>query len=160
MKIQINKVTIKEQVENKIGSILKEKYHEKIAERLFESSLLIIDDSVHEVGKHYYIHYDQEIKENHIKEVIKQIFEWKHKIQDRSEEGNITDLDKLLSKRIVNTLEEYIETLEEKDIDKRQRKLYLISATVAITNNRKIEDIIQYPSSIELCRINNWKVSY
>ena len=160
MKIQVNKVTIKEQVENKIGSILKEKYHEKIAERLFESSLLIIDDSVHEVGKHYYIPYDQEIKENYIKEVIKQVFEWKHKIQDRSEEGNITDLDKLLSKRIVNTLEEYIETLKEKDIDKRQRKLYLIIATVAITNNRKIEDIIQYPSSIELCRINNWKVSY
>jgi hypothetical protein len=32
MKIQVNKVTVKEQVENKIGSILKEKYHEKIAE--------------------------------------------------------------------------------------------------------------------------------
>jgi hypothetical protein len=160
MKIQISKVTIKEQVENKIGSILKEKYHEKIAERLFESSLLIIDDSVHEVGKHYYIPYDHEIKENYIKETIKQISEWKHEIQDRSKEGNITDLDKLLSKRITNILEEYIETLEEKDIDKRQRKIYLVSATVAITLNKRIEEIIQYPSSIELCRINNWKVSY
>jgi hypothetical protein len=104
----------------------------------------------------YYIYYPQQEKENFVKEVELHVFEWKSKIQERSDEEDITGLDHLLSSKIIDTLEEYLEALEESDIDKRQYKLYYVDSFAAVWNNRKIEDIIKHPFSVELCRRNNW----
>jgi hypothetical protein len=51
MSHQILKSKIKEQVENKVNPILKERYHEDIAIKLFKSSSEIIRDSIDEVTK-------------------------------------------------------------------------------------------------------------
>jgi hypothetical protein len=69
-----------------------------------------------------------------------QISEWKSKILIRRNERKITRLDRVLSKKILNMLVEYLGALEETDIDKRQRKLYHVEAVAAITDlqiNRK-----------------------
>ncbi len=71
-------------------------------------------------------------------------------------EENITGLDHLLSSKIIDTLKEYLEALEEIDIDKRQNKLYYVDSFAAVWNHRKVEDIIKHPFSVELCRRNNW----
>ena len=93
MSCQTPKSKTKEQVENKINPILKEKYQEDIAIKLFKSSTEVIKDSIDEVTKSYYINYPREIKENFIKEVATQVMEWKNKIQERSKSKNITGLD-------------------------------------------------------------------
>jgi hypothetical protein len=97
-------------------------------------------------------------KENLVKEVAVHVFEWKSKIQDRSDHENITGLDHLLSRKIIDILEEYLEALEEVDAEKRKSKLYYVDAFAVVTNNRKLEDIIKHPFSVELCRKNNWLV--
>jgi hypothetical protein len=156
MNSQILRSKIKEQVENKFDSILKEKYQENTALKLFRVSIEIIRESVDRITEMYYIHYPQQDKENFVKEVEMHVFEWRSKIQERSDEEEITGLDHLLSSKIINTLEEYLEALEESDIDKRQNKLYYVDSFAAVWNNRKIEDIIKHPFSVELCRRNNW----
>ena len=92
MSCQIPKSKTKEQVENKINPILKEKYQEDIAIKLFKSSSEIIRDSINEVTKSYYINHSQETKENFIKEIATQVLEWKNKIQERSKSKDITGL--------------------------------------------------------------------
>jgi len=147
---------IKEQVENKVNPILKEKYQEGIAIKLFKSSSEVIRDSIDEVTKSYYINYPREIKEDFIKEVSTQVLEWKNKIQERSKSKDITGLDQLLSRKIVDILKEYLRALNEADIDKRQHELYQVDALASITYYAKIEDLIKSPFSLELCKRNNW----
>jgi hypothetical protein len=154
--MKILRSIIREQVENKIDLILKEKYQENIALKLFRASIEIIRESVDRLTEMYYFDYPQHEKEDFVKEVESHVFEWKSKIQERSEKENITGLDQLLSSKIIDTLEEYLEALEETDIDKRQSKLYYADSFAAVWNHRKIEDIIRHPWSIELCRRNNW----
>ena len=147
---------IKEQVENKVNPILKERYQEGIAIKLFKSSSEVIRDSIDEVTKSYYINYPREIKEDFIKEVSTQVLEWKNKIQERSKSKDITGLDQLLSRKIVDILKEYLRALKEADIDKRQHELYQVDALASITYYAKIEDLIKSPFSLELCKKNNW----
>jgi hypothetical protein len=154
--MKILRSIIKEQVGNKIDLILKEKYQEDIALKLFRASIEIIRESVDRITEMYYFDYPQHEKEDFVKEVELHIFEWKSKIQERSEEEDITGLDHLLSSKIIDTLEEYLEALEETDIDKRQNKLYYVDSFAAVWSYRKIEDIIKHPFSVELCRRNNW----
>jgi hypothetical protein len=147
---------IKEQVENKVNPILKEKYQEDIAVKLFKSSSEIIRDSINEVTKSYYLNHSQETKEDFIKEIATQMLEWKNKIQERSKSKNITGLDQLLSRKIVDILKEYLRALKEADIDKRQHELYQVDALASITYYAKIEDLVKSPFSLELCKKNNW----
>jgi len=156
MSHQILESKIKEQVENKINPILKEKYQEDIAIKLFESSSEVIRDSIDEVTKSYYINYSREIKENFINEVTTQVLEWKNKIQERSKNENITGLDQLLSRKMIDILKEYLRALKEVDIDKRQHELYQVDALASITYYAKIEDLVKSPFSLELCKKNNW----
>ncbi len=153
--MKILKSIIREQVENKINSILKEKYQENIALKLFRASIEIIRESVDRLTEMYYFDFPQHEKEDFVKEVELHVFEWKSKVQGRSVE-NITGLDHLLSSKIIDTLEIYLEALEETNIDERQRKLYYVDSFAAVWNHRKIEDIIRHPWSMELCRRNNW----
>jgi hypothetical protein len=156
MSHQILKSKIKEQVENKVDLILKEKYHEDIAIKLFKSSSKIIRESIDEVIKSYYINYPQEIKENFIKEIATQILEWRNKIQERSKSKDITGLDQLLSRKIIDILKEYLRALKEVNIDKRQHELYQVDTLASITYCAKIEDLVKSPFSLEICKKNNW----
>jgi len=156
MSRQALKSKIKEQVENKVNPILKEKYQEGIAIKLFKSSSEVIRDSIDEVTKSYYINHSQETKENFIKEIATQVLEWKNKIQERSKSKNITGLDQLLSRKIIDILKEYLRALKEVDIDKRQHELFQVDALASITYYAKIEDLVKSPFSLELCKKNNW----
>jgi hypothetical protein len=91
-----------------------------------------------------------------IKEVSTQVLEWKNKIQERSKSKDITGLDQLLSRKIVDILKEYLRALKEADIDKRQHELYQVDALASITYYAKIEDLVKSPFSLELCKKNNW----
>ena len=55
--MKILKSIIKEQVENKIDPILKEKYQENIALKLFRASIEIIRESVDRLTEMYYFDY-------------------------------------------------------------------------------------------------------
>jgi len=156
MSRQILMSKIREQVENKVNPILKEKYQEDIAIKLFKSSSEIIRDSIDEVTKSYYINHSQETKENFIKEIATQVLEWKNEIQERSKNKNITGLDQLLSRKIIDILKEYLRALKEVDIDRRQHELYQVDTLASITYYAKIEDLVKSPFSLELCKKNNW----
>ncbi len=158
MSHQTPKSKIKEQVENKVNPILKEKYQEDIAIRLFKSSSEVIRDSIDEVTKSYYINYPREIKENFIKEVATQVLEWKNKIQERSKSEDITGLDQLLSRKMIDILKEYLRALKEVDIDKRQHELYQVDTLASVTYYAKIDDLVKTPFSLELCKKNNWTI--
>ena len=158
MSRQILKSKVKEQVENKVNPILTEKYQEDIAIKLFKLSSEVIRDSIDEVTKSYYLNYPREIKENLIKEVLTQVLEWKDKIQERSENKDITGLDQLLSRKIIDILKEYLRALKEVDIDKRQHELYQVDTLASVTYYSKIEDLVKSPFSLELCKKNNWVI--
>jgi hypothetical protein len=156
MSRQILKSKVKEQVENKVNPILEEKYQEDVAIKLFKSSSEVIRDSIDEVTKSYYFNYPREVKEDFIKEVLTQVLEWKNKIQERFKNKDITGLDKLLSKKIIDILKEYLRALQEVDVDKRQHELYQVDTLASITYYAKIEDLVKSPFSLELCKKNNW----
>lgn len=154
--MKILKSIIREQVESKINPILKEKYQENIALKLFRASIKIIRESVDKLTEIHYYDFPQYEKEDFVKEVESHVLEWKSKVQERSAE-NITGLDHLLSSKIIDTLEIYLEALEKTNIDERQRELYYVDSFAAVWNHRKIEDIIRHPWSVELCKRNNWR---
>jgi len=140
MSFQIPKFKVKELVEDKFDPVLKEEYQEETARKLFEASIEVIRQSVDRIAEQHYLPYSPEEKEDVVKEAIIQISEWKNKILIRRNERRITRLDRVLSKKILDMLAEYIRALEETDIAKRQNKLYHVDAVAAITDlqvNRK-----------------------
>jgi len=140
MKFQDPKLRVKELVKDKFDPILKEGYQEETARKFFKVSIEIIRQSVDRITEQYYLPYSPEEKEDVIKEAMVQISEWKSRILIRRQEEKITRVDRVLSKKILDMLAEYLRALEEVDIAKRQNKLYHVDAVAAITElqvNRK-----------------------
>ncbi len=140
MKFQDPRFRVKELVKDKFDPILKEEYQEETAKKFFRVSIEIIRQSVDRITEQYYLPYSPEEKEDVVKEATVQISEWKNKILIRRQEGKITRLDRVLSKKILDMLVEYLRALGETDIAKRQNKLYHVDAVAAITElqvNRK-----------------------
>ena len=140
MRYQDPKFKVKELVKDKFDPILKEVYQEETAKRFFDISIRIIRQSVDKITEQYYLPYSPEEKEDVIKEAAVQISEWKDKILVRRQEEKITKVDRVLSKKILDMLVEYLKALGETDIAKRQSKLYYVDASAAVTElqvNRK-----------------------
>ena len=140
MNFQNPKLKLGELVKDKFDSILKEVYQEETARKLFNVSIEVIRQSVNRITEQYYLPYSPEEKEDTVKEAMVQISEWKSRILIRRQEEKITRIDRVLSKKILDMLAEYLRALEETDIAKRQSKLYHVDAVAAITElqiNRK-----------------------
>jgi hypothetical protein len=140
MSFQIPKFKVKELVEDKFDPVLKEEYQEETAKKLFRVSIEVIRQSVDRIAEQHYLPYSPEEKEDVVKEAMIQISEWKNKILIRRNERRITRLDRVLSKKVLDMLAEYLRALKETDIAKRQNKLYHVDAVAAITDlqvNRK-----------------------
>ena len=140
MKFQDPKFKVRELVMDRFDPILKEVYQEETAKKLFNVSIEVIRQSVDRITEQYYLPYSPEEKEDVVKEAMVQIFEWKSRILIRRQEEKITRVDRVLSKKILDMLAEYLRALEETDIAKRQNKLYHVDAVAAITElqvNRK-----------------------
>ena len=140
MQFQYPKFKVRELVKDKFEPILKEEYQEETAMKVFKASIEVIRQSGNRLTEQYYLPYSLEEKEDVIKEVMVQISEWKSKILIRRQEEKITRIDRVLSKKILDMLAEYLRALEETDIAKRQNKLYHVDAVAAITElqiNRK-----------------------
>ena len=140
MSFQNPKLELGELVKDKFDPILKEVYQEETARKFFNVSIEVIRQSVDRITEQYYLPYSPEAKEDVVKETMVQISEWKNKILIRKQEEKITRTDRVLSKKILDMLAEYLRALEETDIAKRQNKLYHVDAVAAITElqvNRK-----------------------
>ncbi len=140
MSFQNPKLKVEELVKDKSDPILKEEYQEETAKKFFRISIEVIRQSVDRITEQYYLPYSPEEKEDVVKEARVQISEWKSKILIRRREEKTTRLDRVLSKKILDMLAEYLRALEETDIAKRQNKLYHVDAVAAITElqvNRK-----------------------
>jgi hypothetical protein len=143
MNLQIPSFKAKELIKDKFDPILREDYQEETAKKLFEVSIEIIRQSVDTITVQYYLPYSQEVKENFVKEATVQISEWKTKIQVRKREEKITRTDRVLSKKILDMLTEYLEALKETDIAKRQHELYYVDAVAAITDLRVQREFVK-----------------
>jgi hypothetical protein len=140
MSFQNPKLKVRELVKDKFDPILKEEYQEETAKKFFEASIEVIRQSVDRITEQYYLPYSPKEKEDVVREATVQISEWKSKILIRRHEEKITRLDRVLSKKILDMLAEYLRALEETDIAKRQNKLYHVDAVAAINElqvNRK-----------------------
>ena len=140
MNFQNPKLKLGELVKDKFDPILKEVYQEETARKLFNVSIEVIRQSVDRITEQYYLPYSPEEKEDVVKEAMVQIYEWKNKILIRRQEEKITRVDRVLSKKILDMLVEYLRALEETNVAKRQNKLYHVDAVAAITElqvNRK-----------------------
>ncbi len=140
MSFQNPKLKLGELVKDKFDPILKEEYQEETAKKFFNVSIEVIRQSVNRITEQYYLPYSPEEKEDVVRETIVQISEWKSRILNRRQEEKITRLDRVLSKKILDMLAEYLRALEETDIAKRLNKLYHVDAVAAITElqvNRK-----------------------
>jgi hypothetical protein len=140
MSFQNPKLKLGELVKDKFDPILKEVYQEETAKKFFNVSIEVIRQSVDRITEQYYLPYSPEEKEDVVKEAMVQISEWKSRILIRRQEEKITRVDRVLSKKILDMLAEYLRALEETNIAKRQNKLYNVDAVAAITElqvNRK-----------------------
>jgi hypothetical protein len=140
MRFQNPKFKLGELVKNKFDPVLKEVYQEETAKKLFDVSIEVIRQSVDRITEQYYLPYSPEEKEDVVKEAMVQISEWKSRILIRRQGEKITRIDRVLSKKILDMLAEYLRALEETNIAKRQNKLYHVDAVAAITElqvNRK-----------------------
>ncbi len=133
MQFQYPNFKVRELVKDKFDPILKEEYQEETAIKVFKASIEVIRQSGNRLTEQYYLPYSPEEKEDAIKEVMAQISEWKSKILIRRQEEKITRIDRVLSKKILDMLAEYLRALEETNIDKRQKQLYYVDAVAAIT---------------------------
>ncbi len=136
MKFQDSRFKVKELVKDKFDPILKEVYQEETAKKFFNVSIEVIRQSVNRITEQYYLPYSPEEKEDVVKEAMVQISEWKNRILIRRQEEKITRIDRVLSKKILDMLAEYLIALEETDTAKRQSKLYHVDAVAAITELR------------------------
>jgi len=140
MQFQYPKFKVRELVKDRFDPILKEEYQEGTAIKVFKASIEVIRQSGNRLTEQHYLPYSPEEKEDAIKEVILQISEWKDRILNRRQKEKITRIDRVLSKKILDMLAEYLIALEETDIAKRQKQLYHVDAVAAITElqvNRK-----------------------
>ena len=140
MQFQYPKFKVRELVKDKFDPILKEEYQEETAMKVFKASIEIIRQSGNRLTEQHYLPCSPEEKEDAIKEVIVQISEWKNRILNRRQKEKITRRDRVLSKKILDMLAEYLRALEETDKAKRQKQLYYVDAVAAITElqvNRK-----------------------
>jgi hypothetical protein len=133
MKFQDPKFKVRELVKDKFDPVLKEEYQEETARKFFKVSIEVIRQSVDRITEQYYLPYSPEEKEDVRKEAMVHISEWKDKILIRRQEEKITRIDRVLSKKILDMLAEYLRALEETDIANRQNKLYHVDAVAAIT---------------------------
>ena len=133
MQFQYPKFKVRELVKDKFDPILKEEYQEETAIKIFKASIEVIRQSGNRLTEQHYLPYSPEEKEDVIKEVIVQISEWKNRILNRRQKEKITRIDRVLSKKILDMLAEYLTILEETDIDKRQKQLYYVDAVAAVT---------------------------
>jgi len=133
MKFQDSRLKVGELVKDKFDPILKEEYQEETARKFFKVSIEVIRQSIDRITEQYYLPYSPEEKEDVVKEATMQISEWKNKILIRRQEEKITRVDRVLSKKILDMLAEYLRALEETDMAKRQNKLYHVDAVAAIT---------------------------
>ena len=133
MQFQYSKFKVRELVKDKFDPTLKEEYKEDTAMKIFKASIEVIRQSGNRLTEQHYLPYSPKEKEDVIKEVRAQISEWKSKILIRRQEEKITRTDRVLSKKILDMLVEYLRALEEADIAKRQNKLYHVDAVAAIT---------------------------
>ena len=148
MSFQNPKLKLGELVKDKFDPILKEVYQEETARKLFNVSIEVIRQSVDRITEQYYLPYSPEEKEDVVKEAMVQTSEWKSRILIRRQEEKITRVDRVLSKKILDMLAEYLRALEETDIAKRQNKLYHVDAVAAITElqvNRKFASLERKP---------------
>jgi hypothetical protein len=148
MQFQYPKFKVRELVNDKFDPILKEEYQEETAMKIFKASIEVIRQSGNRLTEQHYLPYSIEEKEDVIEEVRDQISEWKSKILLRRQEEKITRTDRVLSKKILDMLAEYLRTLEETDIAKRQKRLYHVDAVAAITElqiNRKFASLERKP---------------
>ena len=140
MKFQDPKFKVRKLVKDKFDPILREEYQEETVRKFFKVSIEVIRQSIDRITEQHYLPYSPEEKEDAVKEAVVQISEWKNKILIRRQEEKITRIDRVLSKKILDMLTEYLRALEETDIAKRQSKLYHVDAVAAITElqvNRK-----------------------
>ncbi len=140
MQFQYPNFKVGELVKDKFDPILKEEYQEETAKKFFKVSIEVIRQSVDRITEQYYLPYSSEDKEDVVKEAMVQISEWKNRILTRRQKEKITRTDRVLSKKILDMLAEYLRALEETDIAKRQNKLHHVDAVAAITElqvNRK-----------------------
>ena len=133
MQFQYPKFKVRELVKDKFDPILKEKYQEETALKVFKASIEVIRQSGNRLTEQHYLPYSPEEKEDVIKGAIVQISEWKNRILNRRQKEKITRIDRVLSKKILDMLAEYLRALEETDIAKRQKQLYYVDAVAAIT---------------------------
>jgi hypothetical protein len=133
MRFQDPRLKVGELVKDKFEPILKEEYQEETAKKFFNVSKEIIRQSVDRITEQYYLPYSLKEKEDVVKEATIQVSEWKNKILIRRQKEKITRIDRVLSKKILDMLAEYLRALEETDIAKRQNKLYHVDAVAAIT---------------------------
>ena len=133
MRFQDPKFKVKELVKDKFDPILREEYQEETVRKFFKVSIEVIRQSVDRITEQHYLPYSPEEKEDVVKEAAVQISEWKNKILIRRQEEKITRIDRVLSKKILDMLAEYLRALEETDIAKRQKQLYYVDAVAAIT---------------------------
>jgi hypothetical protein len=148
MQFQYPKSKVRELVNDKFDPILKKEYQEETAMKIFKASIEIIRQSGNRLTEQHYLPYSIEEKEDVIEKVRDQISEWKSKILLRRQEEKITRTDRVLSKKILDMLTEYLRTLEETDIAKRQKRLYHVDAVAAITElqiNRKFASLERKP---------------
>ena len=136
MQFQYPKFKVRELVKDRFDPILKEEYQEGTAIKVFKVSIEVIRQSVNRITEQYYLPYSPEEKEDVVKEAMVQISEWKSRILIRRQEEKITRIDRVLSKKILDRLAEYLIALEETDTAKRQSKLYHVDAVAAITELR------------------------
>ncbi len=136
MKFQDPKFKVRELVKDKFDPISEEEYQEETARKFFKVSIEVIRQSVDRLTEQHYLPYSPEEKEDVVKQAVVQISEWRNKILVRRQEEKITRIDRVLSKKILDMLAEYLRALEETDIAKRQSKLYHVDAVAAITELR------------------------
>ncbi len=108
MRFQDPKFKVRELVKEKFDPILREEYQEETARKFFKVSIEVIRQLVNKITEQHYLPYSPEEKEDVVKEAVIQISEWKNIILIRRQEEKITRIDRVLSKKILDMLAEFL----------------------------------------------------
>jgi hypothetical protein len=151
-------VKITEQVEKKLGAVLKGKYDNRTIWMYYKVSLQMLRDIIEDLIACHHTTHPLTEKDLYYEQNKVQITDWIQWIQNRTSSDKLVDLDRLLSKLIKDKAENLVEALTEENPSDRMTTLSTLQMAVQMALFTEVQQLLKSPAVIQLYEENGWTV--
>ncbi len=151
-------VKITEQVEKKLGAVLKGKYDNRTIWMYYKVSLQMLRDIIEDLIACHHTAHPLTEKDLYYEQNKVQITDWIQWIQNRTSSDKLVDLDRLVSKLIRDKAENLVEALTGENPSDRMTTLSTLQMTVQMALFTEVQQLLKSPTVIQLYEENGWTI--